>query len=66
MIEMGDLHEYWVQVAARKKALGLDDPSLTDRLRNSGQDRSPAKREMLNRMEDRARKAGVPPIESNR
>lgn len=66
MIEMGDLREYWLRIARRKKALGLDDPALTERLRNSGEQRTPKKREMLDRMEERAKKAGVPPIESNR
>ncbi|PZU70233.1 MAG: hypothetical protein DI554_00380 [Sphingobium sp.] len=63
---MGDLRKYWARIAQRKKALGLDDPALTERLRNSGEQRTPEKREMLDRMEDRAKKAGVPPVKSNR
>lgn len=63
---MGDLREYWQRVAARKKALGLDDPALTDRLRNSGEARTDAKREMLDRAEECAREAGTPPIPSKR
>jgi hypothetical protein len=66
MIEMGDLREFWLRIAKRKKELGLDDPGLTEQLRNSGQDRTPAKREMLDRIEERAREAGVPPIKSKR
>ncbi|WP_375284242.1 hypothetical protein [Sphingobium yanoikuyae] len=66
MIEMGDLRKYWARIAQRKKELGLDAPDLTERLRNSGEQRSPEKREMLDRIEERARKAGVPPVKSNR
>ena len=66
MIEMGDLRAFWLRIAKRKKALGLDDPAPTERLRNSGEQRTPEKREMLDRMEERAREAGVPPIKSNR
>ncbi len=54
------------QVEAKKAAIGwIDDEVTTDALRNSGVARTPAKREMLERIEARAKAAGRPPLKSN-
>jgi len=54
------------QVEAKKTAIGwIDDEVTTDALRNSGVARTPAKREMLARIETRAKAAGRTPLKSN-
>jgi len=53
-------------VERKKAAIGwIDDEPSTDALRNSGVARTPAKREMLARIEKRAKAAGRPPLKSN-
>jgi hypothetical protein len=54
------------QVEAKKADIGwIDDAVTTDALRNSGVARTPAKREMLARIETKAKAAGRPPLKSN-
>jgi hypothetical protein len=54
------------QVEAKKAAIGwIDDEVTTDALRNSGMARKPAKRELLARIETRAKAAGRTPLKSN-
>jgi hypothetical protein len=54
------------QVERKKAAIGwIDDDASTQALRNSGVARTPAKREMLARIESRAKAAGRPPLKSN-
>jgi hypothetical protein len=53
-------------VERKKAAIGwVDDEASTDGLRNSGKTRTPAKREMLARIENRAKAAGRPHLKSN-
>ena len=54
------------QVERKKAAIGwLDDDVSTDALRNSGMARTSAKRELLARIDSRAKAAGRPPLKSN-
>jgi type II secretory pathway component PulM len=51
------------QVSARKAMLGmLDTPAEVEALRNKGGNRTPEKRELLRRVEKRARGAGLKPV----
>lgn len=51
------------QVSARKAVLGvLDTPSEVEAMRNKGSNRTPEKRELLRRVEGRARAAGLQPV----
>ena len=51
------------QVSARKAMLGmLDTPSEVEAMRNKGGSRTPEKRELLRRVEKRARSAGLQPV----
>jgi hypothetical protein len=51
------------QVEARKLATGLlDTPEATEAMRNKGGQRTPAKRELLRRTEERARARGLAPV----
>jgi hypothetical protein len=60
-----ELHAYLARVAERKAALGLvDTEEWTASLRNSGENRTEEKRELLRRIEARAVAAGRPPIVS--
>lgn len=53
------------RVADKKRELGWSDsPEATDRLRNKGDARTPRKRELLSRIDGRARAAGFEPIRS--
>ena len=53
------------QLNARKAALGMiDTPAEIESLRNKGASRTPAKRELLRRAEERARVAGVQPVKA--
>jgi hypothetical protein len=53
-------------VERKKAAIGwIDGDASTDALRNSGVARTPAKREMLARIDSRAKAAGRPPLKSN-
>lgn len=54
-------------VRQRKAELGLDlidSPERTEALRNKGLNRTPEKRELLRRSQDRAIAAGVSPVKS--
>ena len=51
-------------VAERKRLLGVGDEAYA-RARNSGRRRTPEKRELLRRIQRRAREAGVEPFEAN-
>ena len=54
------------QVERKKMAIGwIDDDANTDALRNSGMGRTPAKREMLARIERRAKSADRAALKSN-
>jgi len=53
------------QVNARKAALHmLDTQAEIEALRNKGANRTPAKRELLRRAEERARDAGLQPVKA--
>jgi hypothetical protein len=57
------LEDLLARIDARKKALGMtDSPAEVEALRNRGLNRTPEKRELLRRMEQRAIAAGVKPI----
>jgi hypothetical protein len=57
------LEDLLARIEARKKALGMTDtPAEVEALRNSGLNRTPEKRELLRRMEQRAIEAGVKPV----
>jgi hypothetical protein len=54
------LEAYLAEIAARKKALGIDvSPEAIEALRNKGTRRTAAKREALSLAEQRARAAGL-------
>lgn len=58
-----DFDTFIADIEQRKQALGLKDDALTtEALRNKGGSRSPGKRTMLERAEQRARNAGRKPI----
>lgn len=61
------LSEFIRQVEARKVELRASDVRLPpdDELRNSGRDRTPEKRELLRRCDERAIAAGKKPIRQN-
>ncbi len=53
-------------VERKKAAIGwIDDDAAMDALRNSGKTRTPAKREMLARIDSRAKAAGRTSLKSN-
>ncbi len=55
-----DLRVHLEWAAKRKAELGLEDtPERTEAMRNKGANRTPEKRELMRRVEERARKAGV-------
>jgi len=57
--------EFLAEVQARKEALGLvDDEVKTESLRNRGATRTPAKRLLLSRIQQRATAAGLRPVKS--
>jgi hypothetical protein len=51
-------------VESRKRVLGITD-EMIDRARNNGQRRTPAKREALARIQERARRLGLDPLPAN-
>ena len=58
-----NLQDYLAKIEARKAELGLlDTPERTDAMRNKGGNRTPEKRELLRRIEERARAAGLEPL----
>jgi len=57
------LQEHLERVRARKRELGIvETPETVDAMRNKGELRTPEKRELLRRIEERARAAGVKPL----
>ena len=65
MVRVG-LRQLQDLIEARKAAAGLcDTPATTDALRNEGTRRTPEKRELLRRIEERARAAGEKPVRAN-
>jgi hypothetical protein len=55
------LQAFLQEVEDRKRALGITDAMIVD-ARNTGERRTPEKREMLARIQKRARAAGVEPM----
>jgi len=62
MIETGPLSEYFASIAQRKERLGMTED--VNALQNSGEQRTPAKRDQLRRIDARARAAGIVPIKA--
>jgi hypothetical protein len=58
------LDAFLAEIAARKRALGLDGPDFDEALRNKGGNRTPEKRDMLRSIEERAQAAGVAPLKA--
>jgi hypothetical protein len=59
------LTELWAFVDQRKAELGIvETPERTEALRNKGLNRTPEKRELLRRSQERALAAGVQPIKA--
>ncbi len=59
------LDQFLADIKARKGALGMmDTPAEVEAMRNKGGRRTPEKRELLHRVEERARAAGVKPFKS--
>jgi hypothetical protein len=59
------LDELLQEIEARKAALGMrDTPESTEAMRNKGASRTPEKRALLRRVEERARAAGRAPVVS--
>ena len=57
---MMTLDQFLADIKARKAALGMiDTPAEVEAMRNKGGRRTPEKRELLRRVEERARTAGV-------
>ena len=62
---MMTLDQFLADIRARKAALGMiDTPEEVEAMRNKGGRRTPEKRELLRRIEKRARAAGVEPLKS--
>lgn len=58
-----DFYAFITEAEQRKRELGLsDDAAAVEALRNKGGTRTPRKRALLERSEQRARKAGRKPI----
>lgn len=58
-----DFYAFVAEAENRKRSLGLDEsPAAVDAMRNKGGSRTPAKREMLARIDRRARAAGRTPV----
>ncbi len=64
MRRMVDASAFVQAVEARKRALGLSDEAI-EAARNSGRRRTPAKREQISRIQERARAAGMQPLAAN-
>ena len=59
------LDQFLADIEARKAALGVEDtPAEVEALRNKGGRRTPKKRALMRRVEERARAAGVKPLKS--
>ena len=57
------LNELLEEIEARKASIGMrDTPETVDAFRNKGARRTPAKRALLQRIEERARAAGRDPV----
>ena len=63
MRKLPPLSTFLAIVAERKRALGITDEAYT-RARNRGRSRKPEKRELLRRIDRRAREAGVEPFKA--
>ena len=60
-----DLRTHLVWAEKRKAELGIvEDEAWVEALRNKGLNRTPEKRELMRRVEERARQAGVPVLKS--
>jgi hypothetical protein len=59
-----DIQSFVQAVEDRKRALGITDEMVL-RARNSGQRRTPEKRDALARVQERARKQGLEPMAAN-
>ena len=64
MRRMVDASAFVQAVEARKRAVGLSDDTIAE-ARNSGRRRTPAKRELISRIQERARSAGLEPLAAN-
>jgi hypothetical protein len=61
-----NLYGFLKDIEARKRELGVDEsPRAVELLRNRGGSRTPAKRALLQRTEERARAAGVATVRSH-
>ena len=59
------LDQFLSDIRTRKAALGMvDTPEAVEAMRNKGGHRTPEKRELMRRVEERARAAGVEPLKS--
>lgn len=57
--------DFTAQIEARKREIGMvDDASTTEAMRNKGANRTPQKRVLLARIEERAIAAGRKPVRS--
>jgi hypothetical protein len=63
MRRLPPLSDFLAIVAERKRVLGIDDAAYA-RARNSGRRRTAEKRELLRRINRRAREAGLKPFEA--
>jgi hypothetical protein len=64
-VNVETLFDYLESVEHRKAELGwIDTPETTEAMRNKGANRTPEKRELLRRMAERARAAGLEPIKA--
>jgi hypothetical protein len=63
MRKLPPLSTFLTVVAERKRALGITDEAYA-RARNRGRRRTPDKRELLRRIDRRAREAGVDPFKA--
>jgi len=62
---MMTLDRFLADIKARKAALDMKDtPEEVEAMRNKGGRRTPEKRELLRRVEERARAAGLEPLKS--
>jgi hypothetical protein len=60
-----NLYGFLEDIEARKRELGVDEsPRAVEMLRNRGGSRTPAKRRLLQRTENRARAAGAATVRS--
>jgi hypothetical protein len=64
MRKLPPLSDFLATVAERRRVLGIDDEAYA-RARNRGRRRTAEKRELLRRINRRARKAGLKPFEAS-